>query len=605
MKIQFQLLIMLFVFIQCNENNQHKLNLPFKKTQKLSKTDIFIETISKSQFFEINGEIDNVIEGNKGTILIFPKACFKNSNGGIVTENIKIELAEALSIEEMLLSNLTTTANNHLLETDGMIYFNASSNGEQLIVNKEKPVHIEIPTARKKTGMKVYKGIRDSIGNMDWIEPKELTKYLLTIDLNLLNFIPEGFKKTVINGMPFRNHIIASQELIDSLYYSFSASDENRIQIDFESSMSEIEIEQFIAKNELTKIKKVNNSHTYFFEDSTNHFKDECGIDPAIIKVIKGEKFQNTLISTKEFETRLKYIFRTCSKDILELYIKNLDKNLWEIDSLVAFSIKKESDIYYGLENDFLEFYEQGLTKVENENINSKMLTSYYENQLITIKSELEIIHKKALIYSKEKTKAAKEVETKYKKLILKREKYRMETYGFDWTETGWINIDNGTLPKSWGPETLEIIVENGKVYDRVHTYVIYTSIKSLYSLNSKDNELFYVGDVEQKEMLMPKNKLAIAVCVAYKNEKSYLAVKKFETKKETKFKLSLEETSKYEIKKGLKEFDNYGQENRIDKDLIFMKLLAEEKEKQQIQVSEAKFIDDLNFFVYGCCHLE
>lgn len=93
--------------------------------------------------------MDNVVEGEKGSIIICPKGCFVDRNGKIVEKNIDIEIAEALSLEDMLLSNLTTTSDGQLLETDGMIYFNATSDGEQLYINKENPIHIEIPTHQK------------------------------------------------------------------------------------------------------------------------------------------------------------------------------------------------------------------------------------------------------------------------------------------------------------------------------------------------------------------------------------------------------------------------------------------------------------------------
>ena len=49
------------------------------------------------------------------------------------------------------------------------------------------------------------------------------------------------------------------------------------------------------------------------------------GINPAIIQVIKSDKYQNTLIATKDFEARLKVIFKTCNDKVLELYINNLN----------------------------------------------------------------------------------------------------------------------------------------------------------------------------------------------------------------------------------------------------------------------------------------
>lgn len=57
-------------------------------------------------------------------------------------------------------------------------------------------------------------------------------------------------------------------------------------------------------------------------------------IDPARIAAIKTEQFQNTIIATKEFEERLQVIFSHCEPGILDLYVNNLDKKMYIIDSM-------------------------------------------------------------------------------------------------------------------------------------------------------------------------------------------------------------------------------------------------------------------------------
>lgn len=59
-------------------------------------------------------------------------------------------------------------------------------------------------------------------------------------------------------------------------------------------------------------------------------------IDPARIAAIKTEEFQNTLIATKEFEMRLRVAFNNCEPRIIDMYVNNLDKKMWEVDSMVA-----------------------------------------------------------------------------------------------------------------------------------------------------------------------------------------------------------------------------------------------------------------------------
>lgn len=67
-----------------------------------------------------------------------------------------------------------------------------------------------------------------------------------------------------------------------------------------------------------------------------NSGQSACEIDPSRIHAIWNKKFNNTLIATKEFEERLQAIFKTCNKSVLDMYIKNLDKKMYQVDSLAC-----------------------------------------------------------------------------------------------------------------------------------------------------------------------------------------------------------------------------------------------------------------------------
>ena len=579
---------------QCSNN-------PTTNQVKLNTNDPFKNTIVASQSFNIDSKQDNVIEGEKGTVVVCPKGCFKNAKGEIVEDNVKIELSEALSLEDMLLSNLTTTSDGKPLETDGMIYFNATANGEQLTINKDNPIHIEIPTTEKKAGMMAYKGIRDEKGNMNWIEPKELDKFLVTVDINSLDFLPQGFQTEVDKGMPYKNYKTATQGLTDSLYYQLSVTDGSSLMQGFVPTKYN---EPYYNKGK----KVVNGKYTansYLVQEqetkvTLDSARTNWGIDPAIIKVIKSEKYQNTFIATREFEARLKIIFKTCNNTVLETYINNLDKNLYEADSLAAIAVGENQ--YY---HDFVTFFQQRLTKVKQADKYANLLKGYYAKQLTKVKSELEKGQKKLMKQLNKKNEEAQKVADDYKKLLWKREKYRMEAYSFNWTETGWVNIDNGTLPKTWFEQPLEITITNGKQFDRVYTYVVYTSIKSLYRLNTTDNEQFYVGNDEDKKMLMPKKKLGVAIAIGYKDEVPSLSVKEFETGSEPKFILTLSPSSLDKVKKAIKDYEKYAKENKISKDLEFMAKFYEEEQRQKELKKECDFILGLWNIAFPCAPQE
>lgn len=581
----------MLILTNCN-NNKTSLT----DTVKLQPNDPFKNTIVPSESFDIDAKKDNVVEGNNGTVLVFPKGCFKNSKGEIVEENVKVELSEALTLDQMILSNLTTTSNGKQLETDGMIYFNATANGAQLSINKDIPIHIEIPTNEKKPGMMAYKGVRDEKGNMNWMEPKELDNFLVPVDINLLDFLPEGFQNEVDKGMPFKNHKIATEELTDSLYYSLAVS-----QIQAKQQQATNYNEPYYNKNKkIVNGKYTKESFVVIKSDTaicdTTGSIDPHGIDPAVIKVIKSEKYQNTLIATREFEARLKVIFKTCNKAVLETYINNLNKNLYELDSMAAKLMHGDK-----CADDFYQFSQQRLTNVKEANKYSALLKGYYEKQLSKVKAELEKNSDKVRKALNKKNEAFDKVADDYKKLLWKREKYRMEAYSFEWTETGWINIDNGTLPKVWSKQPLEITVENGKQFDRVYTYVVYTSIKSLYRLNTSDNLEFYAGNDEDKEMLMPKQKPAVAIAIGYKGETPSLAVKEFITGSEPRFTLSLSTSTLDKVKEAITPYEKYAKENKISKDLEFMDKFYKEEQWLKEYGEEIKFLARLWHIANPC----
>ncbi|KSA11936.1 hypothetical protein [Maribacter dokdonensis] len=539
---------LLFSFLQCKP----KPDLIVKNHQE----DPFKNTITSSQYFKIDTKNDTVISGENGTTIVFQKGSFLDSDNNIVTDDVEIELTEALTIDEMILSNLTTISDGKLLETDGMIYFNATAKGKQLFVNPEKPVYVEIPTTNRKSGMSVYKGLRDKNGNMNWVNPIPIENYLIPLDLFTLDFLPDGFVETLEKEMPFLNHQKVNEKFVDSLYYSLYFKTGNEI---IKETVPDINVsESYYDKVNETEL---DSTHYSELDNSVNY-----GVDPAAIKAIKNNQFQNTLIATKQFEERLKLMFKICRSDIIDIYTHNLDKNLWELDSIAASLL--DENIY---QKDFKKFASQKWTTVKVPNKNLRLLKSYYEKRLQLVKNELKEQRNKAVKANNEKTKKAKELVNNYKTLLNKREAYRMTGYGFELNDTGWINIDRGTMSKDWEYSPLEFLVTNENTFDKVYGYVMYTSIKSLYRLKTNDSKTFYVGNETQREMIMPKDEKAIGLLIAYKNDQTFLAVINFQTNTESLLKSNLQEYSEREIKKTLAQFETSKKENSILEDLEYL----------------------------------
>jgi cytochrome c2 len=326
-----------------------------------------------------------------------------------------------------------------------------------------------------------------------------------------------------------------------------------------------------------------------------------CGIDPIRIKAIKSKQFQNTLISTREFETRLKYIFKSCDNEILELYVHNLDKNMWQIDSMAANYLHTKDP---ELAKAFSSFAAQKLTRIDRNTPDMKLLSSYYTRQLSSIRQELEKLNNVQIHKLDKQNKEAAKVAEKYEKLLWKREKYRMEKYGFTWTDLGWTNIDTGTIPKIYSSQQFVVHITNGKQFEHIYTYAVYTSMKSIYRLNTDDKQEFYAGNSDEKKMLIPKNADAVIVCYAYTGSQTYLSILPFNTGNSGDIELQTEARpcSEKEAEEAMGKYDNYSKANRISVDLAYQALFIKEEKRQEHLYQVNEFFRKLWNAALPCC---
>jgi len=205
-----------------------------------------------------------------------------------------------------------------------------------------------------------------------------------------------------------------------------------------------------------------------------------------------------------------------------------------------------------------------------------------------------------------------------YMKILWKREKYRMERYGFTWTNMGWINIDTGTIAKinPAKPRRLEVRVSEAKKFDRVHVYIVFQYMKSLYKLNTEDNILHYAGNGDDRTLNMQLNKKAMIVAVAYQDTNAFLGVKDYPTGSITDINISVLRSSQQAINMALKKIENesvdemktteektdgYLEENSAQRDLEFQDFFYQENKRQQKLYDDQLIRDDLYKIVYPC----
>lgn len=120
-----------------------------------------------TQLFEINI--------NRDTTLLTQGGCIIKISGGSLESNspeAKLEIKEALNIQDMVSGGLTTMSGSQNLSSGGMVYINAA---EGYKISIKKALAILLPTKTFNPDMKVYKGVKDGAGKIDWQNSEPLT----------------------------------------------------------------------------------------------------------------------------------------------------------------------------------------------------------------------------------------------------------------------------------------------------------------------------------------------------------------------------------------------------------------------------------------------
>src|SRR5688572_25045769 len=143
------ILILSLFFVSCNSNKT-----PYSKT--LSRDSI------PSQFITVDNSKDETFTTANGAIIKIDKGTFSDNQ-------VKLEVKEAYSIEQMVLAGLTTESNGKPLSSGGMIYINATESD----VSINKPINISIPANYYDNRMQLFEG-EEKDGKINWINPEPL-----------------------------------------------------------------------------------------------------------------------------------------------------------------------------------------------------------------------------------------------------------------------------------------------------------------------------------------------------------------------------------------------------------------------------------------------
>jgi len=129
----------------------------------------------ENQHFVIKDNKKTVIKGNQGTLITFDANTFKE-------KNVHIELKEYYETLDILSANLSTRANDKLLETSGMIKIEAYSNGKK--VEPLKEFEIKFKKMSKSEGFELFEGNIKNNLDVNWKQMNESIAKIVDLEVS-------------------------------------------------------------------------------------------------------------------------------------------------------------------------------------------------------------------------------------------------------------------------------------------------------------------------------------------------------------------------------------------------------------------------------------
>jgi len=331
-----------------------------------------VDTHLPPETFRIDATRDTVVETKGGIVFAIPAGAFLLDDGQAADGAIQLLVREALDPASIIRAGLSTLSGDQLLESGGMFSVNASKDGKALRMDPARGVYAEIPTDSVKPGMQLYSGKRLTDGTIDWVNPQSLEHDLVPVDMQTLDFYPHPY----LDSLRSWGYNSRTKAFTDSLYYSFAqlfGSDQGTGVVTFRDETIMPGAPQRSDDRQVTDT-------VYPQRDSTSNRRDlPCNINPAKIKAIWNKQFQNTLLATREFEERLRWIHRTGNGAILDLYVSHLDRNLSDIDSMAAKLLTRQGKKM--LSEKFRYFHDRKDGKVRNGSGQFQQLRDYYQQK--------------------------------------------------------------------------------------------------------------------------------------------------------------------------------------------------------------------------------
>lgn len=417
------------------------------------------------QSFELNLQGDTILQTKSKALLIVPQDAFLLNGKVVESELVKLEFVELYKPTDFTKTHLLTlTDKGELLESAGMFHIQATTADHQALeINPASAPLFRYGANDIIPNLQLYKGVLDD-GQVVWTEPISMEKWLVAIPMKQLNFYANSNKSRPIN---------------------------------WEETKQQKPKAQFI---------QLWGKKLY------------CGLKNELIDTLYSGLLENTLIATKEFEMRMRFIHQSCSEEVLLIYLNGLDKNLYELDSLAYEYLKTQN---HPQTNNFHCFYQQKLTKVANAN---KVPSTYIKCIQRSVERNLDLDNiRNVLVHS------------------------------LKFSFVGWHNVDALFRNSSRTPakETFQLTAE-GLTIGSATVYCILKTRNTVIQLDfDPSNNQYYIPPIRYTD-----EKQALIYAITIEGEQAYSAVQEVKFGEKPTYQLELKPTNAKEVEAVL---SNYG----------------------------------------------
>ncbi len=274
--------------------------------------ELFEKTEIGSQFYDIDNQQANTIVSSGGALINIPPNCFMQQDGSMVVGNVTIEIKEINTKSEYLLSNITTNTFNSLLSSDGLIYFNAYLQEQNLKIAPQKLLYVELPTKIRDGDKRAFFAEFDKAGQSWWTKSMPQVNRMISLPLQQMLFDEMNLSteiKDYLKQPKFEQTFIATRAFEERL----------RVLQQYQDLFSIEEVINIYTKHVDSDLKELDNKVAYYF----NH--------------LAKEQIEHSTISKKlqKLNNRFQYF-------ALERYTKPLYLRPYNVDL-------NESNAYYQL----------------------------------------------------------------------------------------------------------------------------------------------------------------------------------------------------------------------------------------------------------------